>query len=645
MEINIYRYTLLLLLLLLSGAVRVVEGCPGNCFCIPDTRSVNCTRLPNVESMAMSIPSYTLTLDIHNGEFSEFRTTDFSQISAKTLKKLKVTSSKLKKIGDRSLSVFADLEILELSHNEIEDLHPNAFANLRMLRVLDLSHNQIMYLASPDILRPLVSVVEVNLGFNKIVDFPSGFFASQTNLLELNIQNNGIANLKGSSFQGVRNLRKLLSNSCNIQTMENDLFKSISNVETVDLSFNLLHYLPMKGEFSQLINLKHLFLQNNNIETLADNQFQGLYLESLDLSHNAISTISNNTFKHMKHLSHLDLSFNRLNSLPSLTFQPISDSLSSLKLNSNPGLGSLSATLFEGLTSLRDLNISSCGLHTLHHNLFMFLGSLQHIDLSANELTTLPAAFYDLTIANEMKFVRLDGNQWYCDCRIRDFREWLRNPITPHLLFCQDVNQILFRISCQMPKCSTPSRLENYNIAMLTDDVLDKCNHFMANSGSGSLNVVIGAIIGVIVVVIVIIVVVIVCLWYRRKQKKHFHGVNNDDEMQLNQSNNIVKQQKQTNHEKKITKTKHFVEKKEKRKQIDPEIGSLNESDKDFIVRNYFHSMSPGEDADSDCTQSMTRMDSVKSLSQSGYDYNSRRASLSSSQYSANMGCKFESAV
>jgi len=125
-----------------------------------------------------------------------------------------------------------------------------------------------------------------------------------------------------------------------------------------------------------------------------------------------------------------------------------------------------------------------------------------------------------------------------------------------------------------------------------------------------------------------------------RQQNNHGNIVKNPNKPLLHPKYSQNQKQKES---------KHFREKKIKRS-IDPENASLNESDKDFIVRNYFSSMTPDddgmeEDGVSDVTQTMTRKSSLESLSQSGYGYNSRRGSQDSSQYSQNAGCKFESAV
>ena len=63
---------------------------------------------------------------------------------------------------------------------------------------------------------------------------------------------------------------------------------------------------------------------------------------------------------------------------------------------------------------------------------------------------------------------------------------------------------------------------------------------------------------------------------------------------------------KNRKHSKRENKDDYYMEKKDRRS-IDPDIGSLNESDKSYVVRNYFSSMLPDPEAVSRGTPSMTK--------------------------------------
>ncbi|XP_052816109.1 platelet glycoprotein V-like [Mya arenaria] len=636
----------LLLLQFAHGSI----SCPLGCSC--KGFKVNCSLVINLYPLGQTLPPETATLEILRSPFEDVMEFDFATTPAVQLSTLLINFGNLTEIHDNAFSTLGELMTLDLSHNKIERVGRDAFMNLKMLRRLDLSYNKIQHLASANILKPLIEVVEVDFKNNQLVDFPSGFFSSQSHLQELNIGYNEFVNLKGSSFQGVPNLKKFRTPSCNIQTLENDLFKSLRSIEEFDLSYNQLRFLPLKGELSQLINLRNLNIRGNSLVSLSDNQFEGLNINKLDLSNNAISSVTNNTFMHMEGLNYLDISNNNLKSLPSFFLQPIANSLTRLKMNSNQQLTSLPPTLFDGLNKLVELNLSSCGLLELNYRHFEYLTSIQHVDLSANQLTFLPDSFFAATSKISMQFVRLDHNQWYCNCRINTFREWLNDKQTSSILFCQDKDKISFRKDCLMPMCSTPSRLVGSQIDKLTEDVLDNCENTGKNSASGNAGVIVGVVVGIIVVFMILVVVIILCLYKRHRQGKHIPCATKEEDNQelrgLKKPSNIVRNpEKPLNRPKKPKKrkeNKYFKEKKEKRS-IDPEIGSLNESDKDYIVRNYFRSMTPDVDEVSEGTQSMTRKSSVESLSQSGYGYGSRHGSQDSSQYSLNAGCKFESAV
>ncbi|MEQ2242158.1 hypothetical protein ILYODFUR_032946, partial [Ilyodon furcidens] len=90
--------------------------------------------------------------------------------------------------------------------------------------------------------------------------------------------------------------------------------EQLPNLQLLDLSYNKIQTLP---SFSGCESIQKIDLHHNEIEELRENTFTGLMtLRSLDLSWNRVSSVKPNSFFGLTALSKLDLSSNQLSSLP-----------------------------------------------------------------------------------------------------------------------------------------------------------------------------------------------------------------------------------------------------------------------------------------------------------------------------------------
>lgn len=585
------------------------------------------------------MPPNTEILIINRGSMHQLSVTDFQEIpTAKDIRTLEITNGALQQISNSALSRLTSLRQLILRNNNIQVIERYAFSGLQDLEILDLSNNQIPSPSSSDLLQPLERVLKIDLSNNRINSFPNEFFAHHYRLQELNIEGNSIYNLRGTPFRGARSLRKLFAGHCSISTIENDFFPAVNSLEMLDLTSNEINSLPNTGAFAQLRGLRNLTLKGNSIYSLVEDQFSYLNLDVLDLSKNIISTVNPNTFRYVQGLRELDLSYNNIQSLPSYIFQPIAQSLYQLRLNNNIKLLHLPDEIFSGVEKLFELNVSSCSLKEFSEDHFRSLTSIKLVDVSNNALQSLPQSFIDRININAMS-VNLDNNKWQCDCMIKPLRTWLQLSNPGSRLYCK--HQTVNSFTCALPQCVTPASLAGKDIVLLSDQDLGKCETTGAVA-SQETGVILGAVFGAIggVILIIVIVIVVMCLYRRRKRGDPLFCVGKqEDERQYRKSG------REKAIAKRNSKREKYYEEKKERRNVDPEIGSITESDKSFMIRNYFHSMNSEPDAVSDITQSMTRKNSVESLSQSGYGYGSRRGSRQSSQYSLNAGYKIESAV
>ncbi|QQP38765.1 Uncharacterized protein FKW44_019440, partial [Caligus rogercresseyi] len=162
-------------------------------------------------------------------------------------------------------------------------------------------------------------------------------------------------------------------------------------IQVLNLNHNYLHSLKEKAfESVGLINLQKVYLQNCSLAYVDPTAFHGLVI-----------------------MIELDLSWNRLSSLPSGTFTG-NIRIRKLKLNHNP-LRSLRSYSFPPIPHLRILDLSHCKLKQLSPRTFISLSSaVEVIHLHDN----------DFHFINRSSLT-LERNPWRCDCRFQEFWSWL----------------------------------------------------------------------------------------------------------------------------------------------------------------------------------------------------------------------------
>ena len=102
------------------------------------------------------------------------------------------------------------------------------------------------------------------------------------------------------------------------------------------------------GDFANLTNLRILYLDHNDLQTLPDGVFGGLAsLQILNLSHNDLRMLSDGTFEGQPNLGILYLENNDLQTLPDGVFEGPAN-LSNLYLANNPGTASFLPTADAG---------------------------------------------------------------------------------------------------------------------------------------------------------------------------------------------------------------------------------------------------------------------------------------------------------
>ncbi|XP_011871145.1 PREDICTED: protein toll [Vollenhovia emeryi] len=277
----------------------------------------------------------------------------------------------------------------------------------------------------------------------KLVHWPAKLLSSLRDLRNLTVRTlngrktNYNLELEKGAFDNMPQIEKLDLSWNNIWQMQHPLFCSLSNLVTLNMSWNLLKDITELGfqDVSEVkvsekhprhqleststpcsLDVQSLDMSNNQISVLPVNGFSSLKrLRVLNLSSNVISKVVDEALHGLRSLESLDLSGNKIVALPAAMFQDAAKSLKELRLQNNsisalPGIVTdmnqlvtldlsrnvltsmwLNADTFSGLIRLVLLNLSYNRISRLDPAIFKDLYTLQILNLQFNEIATISA--------------------------------------------------------------------------------------------------------------------------------------------------------------------------------------------------------------------------------------------------------------
>ncbi|KAL3267153.1 hypothetical protein HHI36_011292 [Cryptolaemus montrouzieri] len=376
-----------------------------------------------------------------------------SKLDARNLRKLKWTSSSIEDVRDVVANP-ANLNVLDMSLNEMTMLVDNHFDGYGNLDIMNLSFNHIN-----DIKRYAfrgLDLKELYLSHNSLIAIPFQVFHPMQNLKILDLSYNSIVKILDHFFKFNRNIEILFLNNNKLANFTSNALADLLNLHRLDISHNSLQYFS-KGIFDSLKSLEYL-----------------------NVAHNPILNILSGTFRGLHSLQILDLSGTQMNTIPFglLHFSPQLESL----IIDGTNIEELHNSELLGVPQLRKLKLrGNKKLKKIDSYFFADTPLIEELDISGNGLTFLHESISNLT---HLKYLNMSNNPWACDCRMFWFAPWVESKKKSNLtvlgLTCgpyaypDEMVPTLYHLNCTSPRIMFKSPTMQYRLG---SDALLECRY------------------------------------------------------------------------------------------------------------------------------------------------------------------------
>lgn len=259
------------------------------------------------------------------------------------------------------------LRQLQLRNNEITYISAGAVASYRRLRLLKLDNNRLQQLESASFAE--LSLLEtLSLAGNQLQHLPIACLQGLHNLQELDLSNNMLRILPEDLLVSSGRLQRLLLAGNHLQSIP--AFSRVGGLHTLDLTRNLFRRLPLEA-LSSLRGLRWLSVSFNSLSgrlVTSSVRWRLPEIEVLDLSGNDIQ-FDSRSFDGVASLRKLNLENVGLQRVSPLLLRHL-PLLEQLDIGHNP-FTRLSGDLLTPLPRLQVVSISFCpNLTHLAHNIF-----------------------------------------------------------------------------------------------------------------------------------------------------------------------------------------------------------------------------------------------------------------------------------
>ncbi|XP_015172515.1 PREDICTED: chaoptin [Polistes dominula] len=333
-------------------------------------------KLENISKYSFDSSTYATELLLSYNLFTSLGQVPLHNMTG--LKVLNVSHNVIHSVPRQTFPKLYELHTIDLSYNNLSDIHNGVFQTLFSLRFLNLAHNSLEKI-KPSTFGPLPTLLELDMSYNQLNDIARGsltrlascrtitvksnrlnkifqlpnslghldfsenlleeiptleVWPTMNALLSLDLSRNRLGdNLRHGSFENLLTLRTLNLQANNISVPPWEALSTLSSLQYLYLQDNHLTQLG-KAAFGRLPIVFELNLANNHIYNISNRAFEGLLqLLTLNLTNNNISYIPNGAFQGLVSLRTLDLSYNKLERLDNKTHGLLDDCLSLERVN------------------------------------------------------------------------------------------------------------------------------------------------------------------------------------------------------------------------------------------------------------------------------------------------------------------------
>lgn len=379
-------------------------------------------------------------------------------------------------------SIFRDLtslKTLELSHCHIKYLPYDAFYSLKGLTAINLGMNELETIPANTFAKStLLETIKMENNPN-LQDLPDYLFVNLKNLKNAALHGCKLNFLPENLFAGCTSLENISLGHNELKTLPEKIFKDLSKLENLDLSGNDIQNLPEKV-FHSLENLKRLNFANNKLTTIVSKLFFGLLsLETINLSNNQLVSIQRFSFQRLTILKEIDLSHNYLALNENFTnASPFNDNLQleTVDLSYN-NITCISDDWVISKVHLRELDFSHNQIDSINFGYLITVSPRLQINLSNNWIKVVNFTYSETLARSQGHFnaysadkpntvVILDENPVNCDCHIFDFVRYFRRDIDPMVPSLVTVKAD--SLKCQSPNYLSGTLVKDLQLKMLT---------------------------------------------------------------------------------------------------------------------------------------------------------------------------------
>ncbi|CAM4558214.1 unnamed protein product [Leuciscus chuanchicus] len=357
-----------------------------------------------------NIPDKATHLDVSDNLIQKIKKENFSQLS--NLKNLSAQHNRIREVEEGAFSSLVALQELNLACNKLTDILGGMFQNLGNLTVLHLNENLITNI-NFSAFSPLISLKKVNLTrnhLNTISKVQPLFLLPQ--LQEVHVGINGFTSFQSSEVSNISLRLKVLDLSKNplkVFSITADIFPLLDNLILAFITENMtwdvqdkrylksVQHLNVSGiqlpleKITDLLQTFNSSLASLRLHSLGDVKVRALIrnvclissLRFLGLQRNNITSISKDEMQFCTQLTELDLSHNRLSSVPAVVRSLPGLHLLDLTFNN---ITNISRVDFANLTQLRTLQIFGNKISLIEDFAFKDLKALATLMIGSNRL-------------------------------------------------------------------------------------------------------------------------------------------------------------------------------------------------------------------------------------------------------------------